>query len=297
MQEVKASLTVNKREALLGRVVDFDGESVLAGVHPSPRPPRDAAEIIQRIRTKLRRKTAVPLDRLRSESLGRFLIHTWEESVDQLVQRSQLRPSLHNTDGDKLLLTCDHFSFDPAKHTQIDRCLRTIPNIDQPDAPEQPYTFLRPGNPKHTDWDTTVVGRAMLVSGKLMLETNSIERADALRKLVEKSCQGLLQHRLREHSNPTGPISNREARPRLPTELPPAEMDAIIRQYKANFYARWVDEPVPALGGKTPRQAIRSKAGRAQVDVLLKQIEHTESRQPGGPQVDLTSIRTELGLT
>jgi len=74
-------------------------------------------------------------------------------------------------------------------------------------------------------------------------------------------------------------------------------MDAIIRQYKANFYARWVDEPVPALGGKTPRQAIRSKAGRAQVDVLLKQIEHTESRQPGGPQVDLTSIRTELGLT
>ena len=137
----------------------------------------------------------------------------------------------------------------------------------------------------------------MLVSDKLMLETNSIERADALRKLVEKSCQGLLQHRLREHSNPTGPISNREARPRLPTELPPAEMDAIIRQYKANFYARWVDEPVPALGGKTPRQAIRSKAGRAQVDVLLKQIEHTESRQPGGPQVDLTSIRTELGLT
>ncbi len=297
VHEVKASLTVNKREALLGRVVDFDGESVLAGVHPSPLPPRDAAEIIQRTRTKLRRKTAVPLDRLRSESLGRFLIHTWEESVDQLVQRSQLRPSLHNTDGDKLLLTCDHFSFDPAKHTQIDRCLRTIPNIDPPDAPEQPYTFLRPGNPKHTDLDTTVVGRAMLVSDKLMLETNSIERSDALRKLVEKSCQGLLQHRLREHSDPTGPITNREARPRLPTELPPAEMDAIIRQYKANFYARWVDEPVPALGGKTPRQAIRSKAGREQVDALLKQIEHTESQQPGGSQIDLTSIRTELGLT
>ena len=157
MHEVKASLTVNKREALLGRVVDFDGESVLAGVHPSPLPPRDAAEIIQRTRTKLRRETAVPLDRLRSESLGRFLIHTWEESVDQLVQRSQLRPSLHNTDGDKLLLTCDHFSFDPAKHTQIDRCLRTIPNIDQPDAPEQPYTFLRPGNPKHTDWDLSLI--------------------------------------------------------------------------------------------------------------------------------------------
>lgn len=100
------------------------------------------------------------------------------------------------------------------------------------------------------------------VSGKLMRDTNSIERADALRKLVEKSCQGLLQHRLREHSDPTGPISNREARPRLPTEPPPAEMDAIIRQYKANLYARWVDEPVPAPGGKTPRQASGSTAGR-----------------------------------
>jgi hypothetical protein len=297
VREVKASLIVNKREALLGRVVDFNGESVLAGVHPSTLPPREAAEVVQRTRTKLRRKTAVPLDRLRHESLGRFLIDEWEECVDQLQQRSQIPPELHNTDGDKLLLTRDHFSFDPKHYAQIDRCLRTIPNIDPPDAEGEPYTFLRPGNPIHKDWDTTIVGRAQLASGKLTLETNSIDRADALRKLVEKSCQGLLQHRLREHSDPSGSMLNRETGPTRPTEPPPAEVDALIRQYKANFYARWVDEPIPALGGKTPRQAIRTKAGREHVDVLLKGIEHTESRQAGGPQVDLRSIRAELGLT
>jgi hypothetical protein len=143
------------------------------------------------------------------------------------------------------------------------------------------------------------VGTAMLGRGKLMLETNSIERADALRKLVEGSCQGLLQHRLRELTDPSGTISDGEqgtARLVPQSEPPPAEVDAVIRQYKADFYARWIDEPIPALSGKTPRQAIRTKAGREQVEVLLKDIEYLESRQPGGPQVSLTSIRTELGL-
>jgi hypothetical protein len=299
VHELSASKAVNVRDAILGRVVDFDGESVLGGVHQIPLPPMDAAEVVRRIRAKLRRKTAVPLDRLRSESLGRFLIQAWEESAAELVLRSQIRPALHNTDGDKLLLTCDHFAFDPTKQSQIDRCLRAIPNLDPPDTQDQPFTFLRPSKPKHSNLDTIVVGTAMLGRGKLMLETNSIERADALRKLVEESCQGLLQHRLRELTDPSGPVSDGElgtARLVPQSEPPPAEVDAVIRQYKADYYARWVDEPLPALSGKTPRQAIRTKAGREQVEVLLKGIENLESRQPGGPQVSLTSIRTELGL-
>ncbi len=297
VREVTASRSVNKREALLGRVLDFEGESVIAGLHPRTLPPKETMGVVARARTKLRRKTAVPVDRLRSESLGRFLIRAWEESVREFAMRSQLPPKLQNTDGDTLLLTRDHFSFDPAKSKQLDRCLRAIPNVDPPDSQGEPYVFLRPGNSMHKDWETTIVGRGTITRGELTLETNSIRRADVLRKLVESSCQGLLTHRLREHSDPAALLANRDALPALPTELPPAEVDAVIRQYKANHYARWVDEPVPALGGKTPRQAVRSKAGREQVDVLLKGIEHNESRLPGGPQVDLSSIRAELGLT
>ena len=55
-------------------------------------------------------------------------------------------------------------------------------------------------------------------------------------------------------------------------------------------------QPIPALGGKTPRQAARSRAGRKDLDLLLRHIEHGESAQPEGSRFDVSAIRDELGL-
>lgn len=78
--------------------------------------------------------------------------------------------------------------------------------------------------------------------------------------------------------------------------IPPAVADQIVRKYKARHYESWLDMSLPVLDGLTPRQAVRRKAGRERVDVLLKEIKNHENRQPGGPQVDLCGIRAQLGL-
>ena len=65
--------------------------------------------------------------------------------------------------------------------------------------------------------------------------------------------------------------------------------------FKKRHYADWVDRPLPALNEKTPRECVRTAAGRAAVDLLLKDMEHMEQRAPGAP-FDFTAIRRKLGI-
>jgi hypothetical protein len=73
-------------------------------------------------------------------------------------------------------------------------------------------------------------------------------------------------------------------------------MDRILRDMKAKHYADWADQPIPALGGKTPRAAVRTKEGRLKVDTLLKECENFEAGMPAGQRFDFGGIRRDLGL-
>ena len=57
----------------------------------------------------------------------------------------------------------------------------------------------------------------------------------------------------------------------------------------------WADQPLPALKNRTPRECARTATGRAEVDLLLKDMEHRERRVPGMP-FDFSAIRRELGI-
>ena len=70
----------------------------------------------------------------------------------------------------------------------------------------------------------------------------------------------------------------------------------MLREVKERHYADWADQPLPALGDKTPRQAVRTKTGRDQVDLLLKVFENHEARLPMSQQADFSSLRKALGF-
>ena len=148
----------------------------------------------------------------------------------------------------------------------------------------------------HKSWETTVIGRAVVADGTLKLETNSVRRADTLRQRVENACGGRLRHRAREHADPTSPRVQAAHRgvPTLPLESP--EATELLRAYKERHYADWIDQPLPALRGQTPREAVRTKAGRERVDVLLKEMENHESRLAEGARFDFGRLRAELSL-
>lgn len=50
------------------------------------------------------------------------------------------------------------------------------------------------------------------------------------------------------------------------------------------------------VGLKPPREALRTPAGRAAVDVLLKEMENMEERAPAAERFNFAALRAKLGL-
>jgi hypothetical protein len=88
----------------------------------------------------------------------------------------------------------------------------------------------------------------------------------------------------RELSDPKGMLAKRpvgQGRKAKATGpgLPPEVMAEVVEQAIHRMYANWADEPIPALDGKTPRQAIKTPAGSERVKGLLRGYEASERQQ------------------
>jgi hypothetical protein len=72
----------------------------------------------------------------------------------------------------------------------------------------------------------------------------------------------------------------------------------LLAEFYEQHYGKWLDEPLPALGGRTPRQAAASKSGRPKVVALLKHMENSTERQrrEGLGGYDFSWMWEDLGL-
>ncbi len=297
VEEAAGSRTLGLRDAILGRVVDFEGTSLLCGVHPRPLPPREASDVVRRVRRRLRRKRAIPPDRLREPGIGGFLIRTWGEAVQDLDRRFSKPPVLQNTDGDPLKLTTDIFEVAPGRRKSLEARLAGWPDVDVSDDGDGTlsYAFLKERRSKRSTLENVLVGRGFFEEDRLHLETNSLKRADALRERLESAFGGHLEHRERVHLDLSSAVAGAGARSsdRLPEPSTP-ELAALTRELKQQHYADWIDQPLPALKGMTPREAVRTASGREAVEILIKEMENMEGRLPESVRFDFSELRRKL---
>ncbi|MDP8999727.1 MAG: hypothetical protein M3O46_06420, partial [Myxococcota bacterium] len=298
IREARGSRTLVARDAVLARVVDSEGASYFCGIHPRPLPPDGAARVVAYVRRRTRAKGRLSLATLGDEELGLAMVRYWARVVREAEADAALPKKVVNTDGESLPMTTDHFEFDVGAMAEIQVKLRGIEGLetDDPEEANSPHTFYQRGNAIHSDWENTVLGHLTLEEGRLRLETNSIERADRLRARLETGCGGLLRHRIREHADPLSNARERSGFHRQPAAAPPPEAEEALRQFKERHYTHWPDTPLPALGGKTPRQAAHSKRGREQVDLLLRSMENAEQRMSAGAPFDFTRLRRDLRI-
>lgn len=130
----------------------------------------------------------------------------------------------------------------------------------------------------------TVTINIAKTANKITLFYKTQSYADKGRPWFEAIAGDAVQFISRELSDPKGMMANmptnQKAKPRATEPDIPLEVYAdIIEKTIHRMYANWADEPIQALGGKTPRQAIKTPAGLERVKGLLRSYEASEKLQ------------------
>jgi hypothetical protein len=180
-------------------------------------------------------------------------------------------PALKNTDGDTLEFITAQFGYsDPQA---IRRALKRHQDIDYDDAADTFIWFKESDDPGPMG-NRTLLGRIFFEDGFVKAEVNSKKRLNRLRQLLEdiglvyyehesKSVQKMLKQA--EHSQNDRAETLRE-------EDLPEDVKAAARQQITAHYMEWLDKPVPALGNKAPRQAVKTAKGAQKVRMLIETI-------------------------
>jgi hypothetical protein len=82
-------------------------------------------------------------------------------------------------------------------------------------------------------------------------------------------------------------------------EIPPDLKSRLIEKLYRQQYAGMADRSIPALGDRTPRQALREPGGERRVRLWLEGFERTERRMAedhGREPIDLGFLWQEIGL-
>ena len=141
--------------------------------------------------------------------------------------------------------------------------------------------------------DNTVIAGVGLDGDELTVEVNSAERAAELQALVAAAL-------------PDAELVDVDARPfevpadgpaRPPTggiDVNDPAIRAVLADHIAGMERRWLDESIPALGGRTPREAADDPIGREELTRLLASFPVPADDAIGAMNPD--RLRATLGL-
>jgi hypothetical protein len=282
VEEHSASQMMRPGDIAYGQIWMMPGVATLGRLAPRMIPPEQKIVILklraylcQTISKEKRKLCAADLVRCAYEIRATYLA----------IRNSMLRPpTLQNTDGDPFVFHTLTFrigsaqmAFDAlaslawnvAKEDLLDEAERDSGGILQ--SVEIPWS--KKGNKLHKTWDNTILGHLKIDRHLLTVEVNSANRAKKIREEIEQrlwlhatplsTTSHTMEESLKKSKQLTQPASREieEADSALNPEL----MKEFAVQMQKEVEA-WVHKKVPALGGKTPMQAVKTSEGREMVD-------------------------------
>lgn len=298
-------------DILLGRVMAGDPESLWGPVRLFA--PDEEPELL----AELRRLAGIDADRAdaRSELEVAFRRQALELMRFRPPSRD-IRPSYFTPEGDPM--AHGQAAWEVYEHAEAEARMRALGGLAPGEPLEIDLTVRRdrllakdrPPLPKGAlvietsrigDDENVPVATVRLEQGELRVEAMSEERLalaieavdedfGELAELVRRDVTPIAQ-RLEERDHPA-PEDDVDLAP-----IDPAERADLLSGAMTEWMHRWLDEPLPVLGGESPREAAGGER-RGEVVKLLRSIENRAERagRQGEPGVDAACLRAELAL-
>lgn len=225
-------------------------------------------------------------------------------------------PEIYNSDGEKIVFLSLHYPLQPG--VTADRVRKALDRLSDLRAESTNYwNWLAPNDvsSRHLrtkgqsglafvsalDDGSLALGSLELKGKKLRLSVNSENRAERAHEMLASALEGLVGEPLveREDLEQAMARSAGDTTPANSSDIPAEEQRRIIHESLDTYYREQLDEPIPALGDVSPRQAMQSEKGRDQLVAWLKRLEnHVASHKPPEPMAgyDTTWLWEQLGI-
>lgn len=285
VSERSASMSLTPRVLVLGMVTSYREIAVFEAMCPLTLPPLARDALVERVREQLGPR-ASPHDVKWFYSLALL----WQEETARRAPASTRRPTLMTTTGELVEPTEATYTFSPPQHSAIlDALARLRGCVLRPSDGADPETMTFEIVTRGIVEGTVLVGPASLT-----VQANARLRASKIEKRIISKIPGVLTLRSRSTETVESLLAARAPRA---IEAPPPEAHALMAQFMAERYrTSFLQEPIPALQGLSPREAAKDPAMHGALDALLREHEASVARQVGPDAVDFEALRRTLGL-
>jgi len=232
-----------------------------------------------------------------------------------IYDSSMTPPQICNTDGDPMVFHKLHYKIDDPEAAfqglvslctvEDETTLRSMATLDEAGwviKAEIPWS--RPGHKKSKALDNTILGRISIDNQKLLFEVSSEARAEVARREMEVRLGEHAEYLTTEIQSPKtildgdtpGGSTNESGQDEL-MQLP--EVREQMAKVLTDHWDGWIDQKLPALGGKTPRQAVKTPDGKESVEALLLDASRHMNRDDEMAKISLAAIENishRLGL-
>lgn len=300
-----ASQGANRGSLLFTSIIEFDGMHFLTGAAPVLIPPNVRLQLV-----RFRDQLAGLGKRLSPKKCDEYA-DQWRVAYLEIVAElfDPTPPMMTNTEGDPIREVIQEFSLsisveeaferlqDIAKPTKREDLLRDTEQDEQGRMISATIPWLKPTKDSPAPAEYMHVAEIDIEEGSLIIETNSDRRARNAKALVKRRLGDAVRFLSAERRDLHDVLAERKAaeEPLEPPPEPPPELAAQIEERQKRYYLDWLDSPLPALDGKTPREAARSKRGRELLEALLADFAQRSERLPHMAP-DIGALRRELKL-
>jgi hypothetical protein len=306
--ERSASVAMDEGDLVFGQVARAGGVALLEACQAFVIPPIWKVEAVKFRDSRFAGALRVPPGDLRARDID--LLALYREIHRALFERKL--PAVQNTDGEPFSLRRVAFdiasaqeAFEALKHLALDEADADLLRDAERDAAGRlvkvRFSWLKRGNAQNSAWENTILGTIEIEGTRLYVDVNSEKREEAIRAVVAEALGERARYRATEIQSLEKLLAEPPGAPRTSDEtaalLERPEVKAKIAEMMAKHYERWMDEKIPALGGRTPREAVRDPSGREAVAALLRQIERDGERMrpPLDPAIP-RRLREQLGF-
>jgi hypothetical protein len=310
VREMQATRSLKRGDIVLSRLLTLDGDSIFVGMMPCVLSADCQTYLIDFKEWLIKENEGEALTPIILRKIFQFdLIDYFFETMTSWSNAPM--PVIYNTDDELMVFSKAYFKLKITPSEALDKLhflalLETKEEILKAGTYDKQgllktfdFRWVKHGNAKNKDWDNTVMGDIRVNGDELLLETNSIERADKGKKILLKHLGNTIELKRIVNTSQDEMAAQKKGKDALPdiseiVKSPEGQM--LVKQLAEEHWEKWFTTVIPALNDQTPLQASETPEGRERLEAVLLTYEKHDTHLNNLLRADIPALRKKLGL-